>query len=272
MNTAVVVPDGSVMHQPKVHDVMTNEVLTMAAAAHPAELVKIMTAQDVSALAIADRFDQVTGVVTRSDILKALVWRQPKRRGLPFRRGRKASLTWRHQTAREIMSAPAVTVAPDESLGHAGRLMHHAGVKRLLVVDHRRHLLGIVAAADLLKVFARSDEDVETSVRTALNRLTTGSITAHVEDGVVTLTGRVSEPTTAGIARDLALAEQGVAAVINELRVEPDVAGPASETSDTAGAGSADGSDQQSTASMDEWWTSRRGDDTSEAPRVPPTS
>ena len=180
-----------------------------------------MTAHDVSALAVADRFEQVTGVVTRGDILKALVWRQSRPRGRLFRRRRESSMSWSHQAAWEIMSAPAVTIAPGETLGQAGRVMQHAGVKRLLVTDHRRQLLGVIAAADLLKNFARSDEDLQAGVQTMLNRLAV-RIGVRVDDGVVTLTGRVREPTTARIARDLARAELGVAAVVSELELEPD--------------------------------------------------
>jgi hypothetical protein len=99
-------------------------------------------------------------------------------------------VSWRYQAAWEIMSAPAVTIAPGETVGQAGRVMHHAGVNRLLVTDQRRRLLGLIAAADLLKNFARSDEDLQAGVQTMLNPLA-ARINVHVHDGVVTLTGRV---------------------------------------------------------------------------------
>ncbi|BCJ49780.1 hypothetical protein Asp14428_12550 [Actinoplanes sp. NBRC 14428] len=134
------------MRQGKVRDVMTGEVLTIAGDATPTEVVTLMTAYDVSALAVVDEFDVVLGVVTRTDVLRAL-------RHRPAAPG----LTWRRTTARRMMSAPALTVAPGATPAEAAAAMTGAGVKRLLVVDHRRRMLGIVAATDLLKVFAREN-------------------------------------------------------------------------------------------------------------------
>jgi CBS-domain-containing membrane protein len=98
--------------------------------------------------------------------------------------------------------------------------MHRAGVKRLLVTDHRRHLLGIVAAADLLKVFGRSDETLAADVRALLAPVAAGAVRIGVNAGVVTLAGRVPDRTTAHLLEDLAHAAPGVADVVTDLRVE----------------------------------------------------
>jgi CBS domain-containing protein len=141
----------------RVRDLMTREVLTVDADAGPAEAVAGLTGHDVSALAVVDGFDNVLGVLTRTDVLDAMVVPedQPHRR-----RGRRQpeSFGWRHPTVRQMMSAPAITIGPDHTAAQAGRRMHRDRVNRLLVTDHRHHLLGIVTAADLLRVHTGSDD------------------------------------------------------------------------------------------------------------------
>jgi CBS-domain-containing membrane protein len=156
------------MRAPNVRDVMTNEVLIVPADAEPAEVVSRLTAHDVSALAVVDTFDVVIGVVSRSDVLKSMTWPQPQsQRPGPLARlwGRpRPGVAWRRTTAREMMSAPAMTIGPDETTAQAARRMHRAGVKRLLVTDRRRRLLGIVTAADLIKIHGRTDDDLRAGI------------------------------------------------------------------------------------------------------------
>ena len=47
-------------------------------------------------------------------------------------------------TAGDLMTSPAVTVTPDDTLERAARLMYTRKVKRLPVVDASGHLVGIV--------------------------------------------------------------------------------------------------------------------------------
>ncbi|MBG0564787.1 CBS domain-containing protein [Actinoplanes aureus] len=213
-----------------VRDVMTNQMLTVAADARPAEVITVITTHDVSALAVVDAFDMVIGVLTRTDVLNAMVWREEPRRGLLARwRRAEPEFGWGRATADQMMSTPAVTVAPGATLAQAGRKMRRAGVKRLLVVDHRQRLLGVVAAADLLKVFGRSDDAVRTDVRAALEPAAAAAAAAvriDVRAGVVTLTGRTNDRSAAVLLQDLAWAVPGVVDVDADLRVEPSAAAP----------------------------------------------
>ena len=214
------------MKQWTVREVMTDQVLTVAVGAPPAEIVATLTDHDVSALAVVDDFDVVIGVLTRTDVLKSLapVEERPRRRPA-WRRAAQPGVRWRRTTARQMMTAPAVTIGPGATPARAGRLMHRAGVNRLLVVDHRRHLLGIIAAADLLTLFDRPDETVRAEVEATLEPVTAGAVQVDVSAGVVLLTGRVSDRTTADVLRDLAQAVPGAADVITDLYVEPPESG-----------------------------------------------
>src|SRR3546814_7241269 len=56
-----------------------------------------------------------------------------------------------------LMTAPAITIGPDATLGEAARLMHRHAVKRLPVVDPADGtILGIVSRTDLLKEIGRA--------------------------------------------------------------------------------------------------------------------
>jgi CBS-domain-containing membrane protein len=145
------------MQQQTVRTLMTDQVLTVPTGATPAEVIAMLTAHDVSALAVVDEFDVVIGVLTRTDVLNALTWHEERPRSrLPWRRRARTGFGWSRTTARGMMSAPPVTIAPEATPEEAARLMDTAGVKRLLVTDHRRRLVGIVAAADLLPVLGRA--------------------------------------------------------------------------------------------------------------------
>jgi CBS domain-containing protein len=215
------------MQQWTVRDVMTNQVLTVSADARPAEVIAMITTHDVSALAVVDRFDAVIGVLTRTDVLKSMTFGEQGPRGRLARwRSAPPEIGWHATSAREMMTAPPVTIAPDATIAQAGRRMHRSRVNRLLVTDHRRHLVGIIAAADLLKVFGRSDEVIANDVRARMEPVSAADVLVGVNAGVVTLIGRVPDRAKASLLEDLAGATPGVADVVTELRVDAPAAAP----------------------------------------------
>lgn len=117
-------------------------------------------------------------------------------------------------TARELMSAPAVTVPADATLPEAARLMAHHGIKRLPVVDGQGVLKGIVSRADLLKVFLRADEELADEVRQeVVDRLfpvSRRNIRVNVNEGRVTIDGTVRDAALIPVAQRLARAVEGV--------------------------------------------------------------
>jgi CBS domain-containing protein len=60
-------------------------------------------------------------------------------------------------TAAELMTEPAVTAAPDETVEHAARLMYTHRVKRLPVTDGSGRLVGIISRAVGLRPPGRGD-------------------------------------------------------------------------------------------------------------------
>lgn len=58
-------------------------------------------------------------------------------------------------TAGDIMSAPLVSVHPEESFAESLRLMRHHKIRRLPIVDRRGVLYGIVCADDIVHLLTQ---------------------------------------------------------------------------------------------------------------------
>jgi CBS domain-containing protein len=96
------------------------------------------------------------------------------------------------------MSAPAVTITPNESMVAAAHRIADRGVNRLPVVDEDGRLVGIVARADIVAVFARPDDDVANRVRDVLDRslgLGPDAVQVAVAGGEVLISGAVDSAT-----------------------------------------------------------------------------
>jgi CBS-domain-containing membrane protein len=218
-----------------VQDVMTREVVAVQGATPFKELVRLLNEHRVTAMPVLDDAGRiVVGVVSETDL--ALKEITPLREAhtpvfdTAQRRSERAKAT--SLTAAELMTAPAVTVGPDEPVATAARRMHDRDVKRLPVVDHGGALIGIVTRADLLKVFLRSDDELRFEVLDHvagdLLRLPAGAVEVEVADGVVRLAGRVRLRSQALTLEQVTGAVDGVVAVegrlswrVDDVDVEP---------------------------------------------------
>ncbi|WP_432169464.1 CBS domain-containing protein [Streptomyces sp. 1222.5] len=197
-----------------VDDVMTHRVVALRAGAAFKEIVRTMQEWRVSALPVLDDGSRVVGVVSEADLLPKEEYSEggldPAERVRRLADIRKAMAV----TAGDLMTTPAVTVAPDSTLAHAARVMARSGVKRLPVVDHEGVLKGIVSRSDLLRIFLRDDADIAEDVRReVVDRLFGGHaarVRVEVREGAVTLTGRVRETALVPLAAHLTRAVAGV--------------------------------------------------------------
>ncbi|MFF8940492.1 CBS domain-containing protein [Streptomyces paradoxus] len=204
-----------------VSDVMTRTVVALAAGAAFKEIVRTMEGRRISALPVIDTGNRVIGVVSEADLLRKEEFRDSARergtRARPPAGLDKAGAV----TAADLMTSPAVTVHPGATLGQAARVMARRKVKRLPVVDDDGVLRGIVSRADLLRVFLRPDTAIADEVRREVlaGRLPDGidAIGVDVEEGVVTLTGRVRDTSVVPLAVRLVRSVEGVVDVRSEL-------------------------------------------------------
>ncbi|MFF7444073.1 CBS domain-containing protein [Streptomyces sp. NPDC008122] len=204
-----------------VADVMTKKVVAVLPGAEFKEIVATMERWKVSAVPVVEGESRVVGIVSEGDlILKEEL--HDHRLGLieQLRRG-DATAKAGSRRAEDLMTSPAVTVAPESSLPQAARLMAAHHVKRLPVVDESGTIQGIVSRSDLLKVFLRPDEDLAAEVRhdvvEHLFPLSHHLVEVLVEAGVVTLSGTVRDAALIPVAARLARAVEGVVDVRCEL-------------------------------------------------------
>ncbi|MBO3677952.1 CBS domain-containing protein [Streptomyces sp. NEAU-YJ-81] len=211
-----------------VSDVMTHTVVAVGREAPFKEIVRTLEQWRVSALPVLEGEGRVIGVVSEADLLPKEEFRDsdPARVAqLPDLPGiAKAGAV----TADELMTSPAITVHASATLADAARIMTHKRVKRLPVVDEEGRLEGIVSRADLLKVFLRPDDDIEEEVRREvvahLFPAVGETVRVSVNEGVVTLTGRVREAVLIPAAARLIRAIEGVVDFDNQLTAAPHTA------------------------------------------------
>ena len=194
----------------RVRDVMTTRVVAVREGATFKDIVGLLTEYRVSAFPVLDDQGEVVGVVSEADLLSkealvAAMGRQAVRlgriAGSPYRGGlAKAAAV----TAADLMTEPPIVVTPDEPVTSAARLMYHARVKRLPVVEEGGQLAGIVSQADVLSVYSRPDEEIrqEITKNVILNEFSAhpDRFAVTVSGGVVTLEGH---PETTASGRDI---------------------------------------------------------------------
>lgn len=178
-----------------VRDVMTPNVVEIRPNAPFKEIVRIMQDHGVSALPVVDADGGVAGVVSEADLLlKEDLGSAPEEHLFQRREHRIEHRKAAGRVAEELMTAPAITIAPDASLHQAAGVMHAERVKRLPVVD-RGVLIGIVSRKDLLTAFMTADARIAEQVRTeVLDRqfsIPPYSVDVGVRMGIVTLAGTV---------------------------------------------------------------------------------
>lgn len=153
-----------------VQDVMTTAVISVGRETPLKEVARLLVDRGISGVPVVDTAGNVIGVVSEGDLLvkeqgpEAIHHR-------PLARILGDSADTRHQvakiaavTAGQAMTAPALTVEPHTRIADAAALMTARKVNRLPVVSHGR-LIGIVTRADLVRAYARTDEELAQTIR-----------------------------------------------------------------------------------------------------------
>ena len=208
----------------RVHDVMTAGVATIGPEALLKEAATELIQRRISGMPVVDSDGHVLGIVSETDIL-------PKEAG---ERGGGGFLQWLVDPAdpwvaarfdavhvRDAMSSPAVTIAPDRPLAEAATLMLDRDVNRLPVVDADGVLVGLVSRGDLVRAFARPDDEirhdiVEEVLRSAM-WLDPSTLDVTVTNGVVTFTGEVDSAADAELIPTFTRKVPGVVGVQSSL-------------------------------------------------------
>lgn len=136
-------------------EIMTLEVVTVNPDTPLAEVAAAMGRRGVSGLPVVDQENRVVGIISEKDFLAHMGVKEPlnfmslvagclKTKGC-------VALPIKETLARDIMSAPAVTVGPDVPLHTIAALLTDKGINRVAVTDSEGHLLGLVSRGDIVK-------------------------------------------------------------------------------------------------------------------------
>lgn len=134
--------------------IMTRDVVVVSEDTPLAEVAAAMGEHGISGVPVVDRNGQVTGIISEKDFLTGMGVTGPQNfmtlvanclaiKGC-------VALPIKKQTARDIMTAPPITVTPDTNIKEIAVLFTSRKVNRVPVVDNDGKILGIVTRANLL--------------------------------------------------------------------------------------------------------------------------
>ncbi|MGW9029077.1 CBS domain-containing protein [Streptomyces sp. NPDC055722] len=186
-----------------VGDLMTPSAVSVRPGTTLKQIARVLDEYDITAAPVVDDDGRPIGVVSEADLL------------------RKQTSGGVGSTAGELMTSPAVVAEPAWDVVRAARTMEARKVKRLPVVDGDGHLIGVVSRSDLLLLFLRQDRAIQEEILEDVIVRTLGlppsSLTVEVDDGRVTLSGRVERKSLILVAVQLCEGVDGVVDVINRL-------------------------------------------------------
>ena len=128
----------------RVSELMQSDVEVVSVEAPVEDALVTLAEARVSGLPVVDRTGLLVGVISRTDILASEVEAEGER-------SRQALLE--NTLVRDLMTSPAMTIAPDASVREAAQQMLSAGVHRLFVTKEGRPV-GVISITDLVRAVA----------------------------------------------------------------------------------------------------------------------
>ncbi|HEX5407295.1 MAG TPA: CBS domain-containing protein [Pseudonocardiaceae bacterium] len=211
------------MKRHTVDSIMTRDVVAVRPDVSFKDIATLLADHDISAVPVTDFQDRIIGVVSEADLLAQL--RTPPRRRMrrPWRQRRPQAVK---TIVTDLMTTPAITVSPNTAIIDAVRLLSARNIKRVPVVDAEGRLLGIVSRHDLVRMFVRPDQEIETEILEDVLPhalcVDPRGIGVSVRDGVVTLAGQLERRSMVPIATSLCRYVDGVVDVVNNLTYDLD--------------------------------------------------
>jgi CBS domain-containing protein len=123
-----------------VSSIMTGEVITATTDETIKTVCKLMYENDIGSIVIVKRTvddaNKPVGIITERDIVRQI--------GL-------SELFVVQAPIRQIMSTPLVTIGPNNPIRDAIEIMQVKKIRRLVVIDDREKMVGIITIKDVLK-------------------------------------------------------------------------------------------------------------------------
>jgi CBS domain-containing protein len=142
-----------------VSDIMRRDVHTVFQDTPVAEVLQMITANDIQRVAIVDKAGSLLGIISDRDLLAAFsdqkegIWEYFTSK-LPFGQRGKDHTFSRHlavKTAAEVMTTDPPVILEDATIDEAIGLMTRKMLKRLPVMDHQGKFKGMISRESLLR-------------------------------------------------------------------------------------------------------------------------
>ncbi len=132
-----------------VKDVMTSPVVTVSEGETAEKAAELMEKDDIGCVVVTTANEKPIGIITERDLVTRIVAKdlQPSKK-----------------KAKEIMSAPLITINADKTISEAARIMSLLNVRRLGVM-HRGSLAGMLTSKDVLAVTPELIEIIQEKAR-----------------------------------------------------------------------------------------------------------
>ncbi|WP_429925739.1 CBS domain-containing protein (plasmid) [Agrobacterium vitis] len=217
-----------------VQSIMSSDPIVVGPQTRIWEAANVMLDCGFSGLPVVDADGVLLGIISESDFLRRDELKSNGGRGfwrtLFSSRGALAEDYAKAfgKLVNEVMTSPAVSVAPETTIDDAAFRMADHNIKRLPVV-HNDKVVGIVTRSDIMRALIkdmaaksaeRLDADIKGALLAELDRQRWGdAIIVSVANAVVTLEGRVLDEREKTAARVAAENTSGVTRVVDDIRV-----------------------------------------------------
>ncbi len=146
----------------RARDIMTAPVVTVGPDTAMRKIAELLLEKGISAVPVVDESGEVAGMVSEGDLLRKSDSEREARRdwwlallaeGEPLSENLLAMIREANPTARQMMSAPVITVTEDADVTEIGQLLAAHRIKRVPVLRDGL-LVGVVSRADLVRAIA----------------------------------------------------------------------------------------------------------------------
>ncbi len=118
-------------------DVMIKDVVTVLESAPLKEVARILSDKNITGAPVVNSLGELVGVISETDII----------------RKSNSIGAWSPSTAGQIMTRPAVSVSPPDTLQRVSELMFNRRIHRVVVAEGSE-IQGIITTMDILRTIA----------------------------------------------------------------------------------------------------------------------
>lgn len=158
-----------------IKDIMTVRVISLKPSDTLKHAVSVFAQYKITGAPVVDNKGRVVGILTEMDLLKRLeigildismhpvpgaknaLTAEPQGK-ISLKSLPEALAAVDHLTVSNLMTAPVVTVYPDDKIEEKVNLMLHRRIRRLPVVDKTGVLVGIISRKDIIQMLAGMDK------------------------------------------------------------------------------------------------------------------